>query len=74
VPDLLAALRRDGHDLVGVRVRVQVPVGSASPPLQPARALSRAEAAPLADLARRLPAGPLRAAVQRLLRHSGGGR
>jgi hypothetical protein len=70
-PDLAVALRREGYEFTGIRVRVQVRTTPAPKrkilPNQPNRDSTR----PLAELARGLPAGPLKAALARLLRRIG---
>jgi hypothetical protein len=70
-PDLLAALLREHWQFTGIRVRVQVrvdPVQRKKPPMnQPDRETLR----PMAELARRLPPGPLKASLTRLLRRLG---
>jgi len=69
--ELLAGLKREGWEFTGMRVRVQVrPLG---PPR--GKALSnpadRRALQPLARLARELPEGPLRDAIERLVRRAG---
>jgi hypothetical protein len=69
--DLLAALRRQGWEFTGIRVRVQV---RADPPLRPKGAVNQPDRSSLqsmAALARRLPRGPLKAALERFLRRAG---
>lgn len=72
LPDVAAALRRHGIDAAW-RVRVALTAAPPEAPRHAPRALDRAAVAPLQDLARKLPAGPLRSAVARLLRRSGTG-
>jgi len=70
-PDLVAALVREHWQFTGIRVRVQVRV---DPPVRPkfhANQIDRETLRPLADLARRLPPGPLKASLARLLRRVG---
>jgi len=70
-PDLLAALQREGCKFIRIRVRVQ----PRSTPPEPEKALARQwdgkSARPLEALAAGLPAGPLKAALGRLLRRGG---
>jgi hypothetical protein len=69
--DLLAALRREGWEFTAIRVRVQVrsdPVLSRKPLANP---LDRSSLQPLAALARSLPPGPLKTALDRFLRRAG---
>lgn len=72
VPELRAALARDGHAFTEIRVRVDV-AGSLLPPQAPSKPSwdSRA-AAPLFDLADRLPAGPLEQAIRKWSRRARG--
>ena len=69
--ELLTALKREGWEFTGIRVRVQVRVE----PLQPrklfANPVDRSLLQPLAQLARTLPAGPLKSSLQRFLRRVG---
>jgi hypothetical protein len=70
-PDLLAGLRREGFDFTELRVRVQVrtePVHSHKPVH---KHIVKVDSAPLRRLARDLPDGPLKEAVERLVRRSG---
>ncbi|MFO1323013.1 MAG: DciA family protein [Burkholderiales bacterium] len=70
-PDLLAGLRREGWNFTELRVRVQVkPAGSDPVKSKPIQRV-KVESAPLRALARSLPQGPLRAAVERLVRRGG---
>jgi len=72
VPGLQAALARGGCDFAEVRVRVQV-VAHASPEPKPkSRQWDSASAAPLFDLADRLPSGPLKSALSRWSRRARG--
>lgn len=71
-PDLVAALKRAGCDVTSLRVRVRV---DAAPPAQPAstpRTLDAVAAAPLFDLAARLPDGPLKSSLARWSRRARG--
>ena len=70
-PDLLAGLRREGHDFTQIEVRVQVgtaPVGRQK--LAPNQ-IYKLNPAPLRTLADELPPGALRDAVRRLVRKAG---
>jgi len=70
-PDLIADLRSNGWQFTGIRVRVQV---RAAPPALPKfdrNQPDRASLRPLAGLARDLPPGPLKSALERLLRRLG---
>ncbi|MDQ6619836.1 MAG: DciA family protein [Pseudomonadota bacterium] len=72
-PELAVALQREGWVCCGVRVRVQV---SSAAPVQPREArqtLEHGALAPIARLRGELAAGPLKAALTRLLRRTGGG-
>jgi len=69
--ELLAALKREGWEFTGIRVRVQVrfaPVPDRKPLANP---LDRSALQPLSALARTLPAGPLKTALDRFLRRAG---
>ena len=69
--ELLTALKREGWEFTGIRVRVQVridPVPNRKPLANP---LDRSSLRPLSALARTLPAGPLKTALDRFLRHAG---
>ena len=70
-PDILAGLQREGWDFTELRVRVQVK----GEPLLPAKILPNQRPKPeltaLRQLAASLPAGPLRAAIERLARRCG---
>ena len=71
-PELRAALARDGCDFTEIRVRVQV-AGIAGPTQKPLpRQWDSASAAPIFDLADRLPDGPLKAALTRWSRRARG--
>ncbi len=72
VPDLLAHLQRDGWQCSSVRVRVEVVPDVAAPARAQPRQLDAAALAPLGALSRDLPKGPLRDALARFLRRSGG--
>jgi len=68
---LLIALRNDGWQFSGIRMRVQV---RNDPPPRPKTARinpDRDTLRPLAQLARELPASPLKRSLERLLRKLG---
>lgn len=71
-PELVQALEREGWPCRAVRVRVQV----TDEPRMPKKALpasvNRQDLAPLARLSGELPSGPLKTALARLLRRTGG--
>ena len=69
--DLLAALRREGWEFTGIRVRVQVRFDPAPTRKPLANPLDRSSLRPLTALARSLPPGPLKAALDRFLRRAG---
>jgi hypothetical protein len=69
--ELLAALKREGWEFTGIRVRVQVrtdPMPSRKPLANP---VDRTSLRPLAALARTLAPGPLKTALDRFLRRAG---
>ncbi len=69
--ELLSALKREGWEFTGIRVRVQVgnePVPSRKPLANP---VDRSALQPLSTLARTLPPGPLKTALERFLRRAG---
>jgi hypothetical protein len=70
-PDLVAALVRENWQFTGIRVRVQVRTDPVLRPKVHANQPDRETLRPLADLARRLPPGPLKASLARLLRRLG---
>ena len=69
--ELLETLKRQGWEFTGIRVRVQVSFDPAPMPKPVANPLDRAALRPLSELARTLPKGALKAAVERLLRRVG---
>ena len=69
--ELLTALKREGWEFTGIRVRVQVRLDPAPHRKALANPLDRSALQPLAKLARTLPAGPLKAALDRFLRRAG---
>ncbi|MEP7207263.1 MAG: hypothetical protein ABI920_10020 [Casimicrobiaceae bacterium] len=71
-PDLLLALQAEGWHCSGVRVRVQVSTSTPAPVRPAPRPIDRDALAPMARLARSLPQGPLKAALARFLRRTGG--
>jgi hypothetical protein len=69
--ELLTALKREGWEFTGIRVRVQVradPVPIRKPLANP---VDRSSLRPLSALARTLPPGPLKTALERFLRRAG---
>jgi hypothetical protein len=70
-PDLLAELRREGHEFTSIRVRVQVASTTRATQKPALKQLDRTALRPLAMLARDLPAGPLKTALARFLRRAG---
>lgn len=70
--ELLDALKHAGWEFTAIRVRVQVRTDS-EPKRKPlANPIDRLSLQPLATLARNLPQGPLKTALDRFLRHVGG--
>ena len=69
--ELLTALSREGWEFTGIRVRVQVGVAPAPRRKPLANPVDRSSLQPLSALARTLPDGPLKAALQRFLRRAG---
>lgn len=69
--DLLRSLNRQGWEFTGIRVRVQVRVDPAPAPKMLANPLDRSSLRPLSALARTLPQGPLKEALERFLRRAG---
>lgn len=72
LPDLLTRLQQEGWPATGVRVRVQVVADPVPETKAAPRHLDSAALAPLAELSRGLPKGPLRDALARFLRRSSG--
>lgn len=72
VPTLRAALARDGHDFAEIAIRVHLAGGGRSEPRVAKRQWDSSEAAPLFELADRLPDGPLKAALGRWSRRARG--
>jgi hypothetical protein len=70
-PDILAGLRREGCDFTELRVRVQVRTEPAQSHKSVYKQNTKVDSAPLRRLARDLPDGPLKEAVERLVRRSG---
>ena len=70
-PDLLAELRREGHEFTSIRVRVQVATASPKADKTFIKQMDKSAMRPLAGLARSLPAGPLKTALARFLRRAG---
>lgn len=69
--ELLGTLRRQGWEFTGIRVRVQVRCDPAPPEKSLAIPVDRSALQPLTALARTLPRGPLKAALERFLRRAG---
>jgi hypothetical protein len=69
--ELLTALKREGWEFTGIRVRVQVHTDPAPDRKPLANPVDRSSLKPLAALARTLPAGPLKTALERFLRRAG---
>lgn len=67
-PDLLAALRRDGWQFSGIRLRVQPRQAPPQPPKPLPRQWDSTSRKSLAALESKLPAGPLKNALARFLR------
>ncbi|HET7033105.1 MAG TPA: DciA family protein [Casimicrobiaceae bacterium] len=69
--DLLAALRSQGWEFTGIRVRVQVCADPGPRPKASVNQPDRSSLQSLAALARRLPRGALKAALEQFLRRAG---
>ena len=69
--ELLRALQHQGWEFTGIRVRVQVSGTPASTPKPVTIPIDRSSLQPLSALARTLPRGPLKAALERFLRRAG---
>jgi len=69
--ELLTALKREGWQFTGIRVRVQVRVHPVPPRKILANPVDRSRLQPLATLSRTLPPGPLKTSLERLLRRIG---
>ena len=69
--ELLAALKREGWEFTAIRVRVQVRTDWAPEKKPLANPLDRSSLQPLSTLARNLPAGPLKVALEHFLRRVG---
>ena len=69
--DLLAALRNQGWEFTGIRVRVQVRADPGPPSKAAVNQPDRSSLQSLAALARKLPRGPLKTALERFLRRAG---
>ena len=69
--ELLTALKREGWEFTGIRVRVQVRVDPLPRRKVLANPVDRSLFQPLAALNRSLPAGPLKTALERFLRRAG---
>ena len=68
LPDILGGLKREGCNFTEIRVRVQVRVEPPAVPKPFKIQRNRIDPAPLRRLAESLPEGPLKSAVQRLVR------
>ena len=68
--ELLTALKREGWEFTGIRVRVQVRFAAPERAKAVANPVDRSLLQPLATLSRALPAGPLRASLERFLRRA----
>jgi len=69
--ELLKTLNRQGWEFTGIRVRVQVRFDPAPAQKLLANPLDRLSLRPLSALARTLPQGPLRDALERFVRRAG---
>jgi hypothetical protein len=69
--ELLTDLRREGWEFTAIRVRVQVRTDSAPIRKPLANPVDRSSLQPLSTLARELPSGPLKAALEHFLRRVG---
>jgi len=69
--ELLTALKREGWEFTGIRVRVQVRVGPLPQRKALANPVDRSLLQPLATLSRTLPEGPLKTALDRFVRRVG---
>ena len=70
--ELMAALRHAGWEFTAIRVRVQVGAGAEQKGKTLANPIDRSSLRPLSALARSLPQGPLKDALDRFLRRVGG--
>lgn len=70
-PEVLAGLRREGWNFTELRVRVQVRIERGAVRYTSEIQRDKVNTAPLSRLAARLPDGPLRTAVARLVRRCG---
>jgi hypothetical protein len=69
--ELLKTLKGQGWEFTGIRVRVQVVVNPAPAQKLLANPLDRSSLRPLSALARTLPRGPLKDALERFVRRAG---
>ena len=69
--ELLTALKREGWEFTGIRVRVQVRVDPQPKRKVVANPVDRTLLQPLVALSHALPAGPLKTALERFLRRIG---
>ena len=72
IPDLVAALRREGLDFTEIRVRVQVRASVALPVKNTENQRDASSAKPLFELSERLSDGPLRQSLARWSRRARG--
>ena len=70
-PDILAGLRQEGFDFTELKVRVQVKADTPSAKKSATMQRNRIVSAPLRQLAADLPPGPLKTALERLIRRGG---
>jgi hypothetical protein len=70
-PDLLAALANDGWQFTAMRIRVQVKTEPTPVSKQSRNQIDKATLRPLYELARELPRGELRRALEKMLRKIG---
>jgi hypothetical protein len=69
-PDLLAELQREGCEFTSIRVRVQVGTARNVVEKPVPKQIDRTALRPLQALVQELPAGPLKSALARFLRHA----
>ena len=64
-------LRREGYEFTSIRIRVQVDAGEEDTSKRFKKQMDSESLRPMADFARDLPAGPLKASLTRFLRRVG---